>query len=153
MDLGIYCIQASRYVLGEEPMAVTAQFGHVNDKKRFVQVEESISWQMEFPGGAVAHCNTSCGFNVDRFYAAADEGFFELSPALSYGPFEGSSSAGAIKFPEINQQQAQMDAICSSILENKPLPSHITGEEGLKDIIVINAIYEAARTGKRVKIK
>ena len=152
MDLGIYCIQASRYVLGLEPVAVTAQFGPVNDAKRFAQTEESISWQMEFPGGAVANCNTSVGYNIDRLYASADEGFFELSPALSYGPFVGKSSAGEIKFPVINQQQTQLDAICKQIAENKPLPKHITGEEGLKDMVVIDAIYEAARTGKKVKL-
>lgn len=152
MDLGIYCIQASRYALGEEPVSVTAQFGHINDPIRFAQVEESISWQMEFPSGAVAHCNTSCGFNIDRFYAAADEGSFELSPALSYGPFEGKTSNGIIKLPVINQQQTQLDAICKQIVENKPLPIHITGEEGLKDMLVIDAVYEAAKTGRKVLI-
>jgi predicted dehydrogenase len=152
MDLGIYCIQASRYVLGEEPIAVTAQFGHVNDKNRFSETEESISWQMEFPSGATANCNTSCGFNIDRFYATADEGSFELSPALSYGPFEGKTSEKELKFPVINQQKTQLDEICKVLLENKKLPNHITGEEGLKDIKVINAIYKAAETGKKVFI-
>lgn len=153
MDLGIYCIQSARYVLGEEPIAVTAQFGTVNDKDRFSETEESISWQMEFPSGAVANCNTSCGFNIDRFYAAADEGFFQLSPALSYGPFEGKTSEKELKFPVINQQKTQLDEICKVLTENKKLPNHITGEEGLKDIRIINAIYKAAETGKKVEIK
>jgi len=153
MDLGIYCIQASRYILGEEPVAVTAQFGIVNDPVRFAQVEESISWQMHFKSGAVANCNTSMGYNIDRLYATADEGSFELSPALSYGPFKGKSSQGELQFPVINQQQAQLDGICSVILENKPLPNHITGEEGLKDMLVIEAVYEAAKTGKKITIK
>jgi len=152
MDLGIYCIQAARYILGEEPVAVTAQFGTVNDPVRFAQVEESISWQMHFPGGAVANCNTSVGYNIDRLYASADEGSFELSPALSYGPFKGKSTKGEINFPVINQQQTQLDAICSVILEDKPLPLHITGEEGLKDMTIIEAIYKAANTGKRILI-
>jgi len=152
MDLGIYCIQASRYVLGEEPVAITAQFGHVNDPVRFAQVEESISWQMEFSSGAVANCNTSCGFNIDRFYASADEGFFELSPALSYGPFKGKTSEVDINFPVINQQQTQLDAICSVIIEKKELPKHITGEEGLEDVTIIEAIYKAAKTGKKVML-
>jgi predicted dehydrogenase len=152
MDLGIYCIQASRYVLGEEPIAVTAQFGTVNDKNRFSETEESISWQMEFPSGAVANCNTSCGYNIDRFYASADEGSFELSPALSYGPFEGKTSEKELKFPVINQQQTQLDEICKVLLENKKLPNHITGEEGLKDIKIINAIYKSASTGKKISI-
>jgi predicted dehydrogenase len=152
MDLGIYCIQLSRYVLGEEPISVTAQFGHVNDKNRFSETEESISWQMEFPSGANANCNTSCGYNIDRFYATADEGSFELSPALSYGPYTGKTSEKELKFPAINQQKTQMDEICKVLLENKKLPNHITGEEGLKDMKVINAIYKAAETGKKVLV-
>jgi len=153
MDLGIYCIQASRYVLGEEPIAVTAQFGTINNKDRFSETEETISWQMEFPSGAISNCNTSCGFEIDRFYAAADEGSFELSPALSYGPFVGKTSAKELKFPVINQQQTQMDEICKLLLDNKKLPSHITGEEGLKDVRIINAIYKSAKTGKKIFLK
>ncbi|OOV20561.1 Gfo/Idh/MocA family protein [Flavobacterium sp. LM4] len=153
MDLGVYCIQASRYILGEEPIAVTAQFGTVYNKQIFSETEESISWQMEFPSGAVANCNTSVNYNIDRLYASADEGSFELSPALSYGPFKGKTSEKELKFPVINQQQTQMDEICKFILENKKLPNHITGEEGLKDIKVIKAIYKAAETGKKVSLK
>lgn len=153
MDLGVYCIQASRYVLGEEPISVTAQFGTVYNKQIFTETEESISWQMEFPSGAIASCNTTVAYDIDRFFASADEGSFELSPALSYGPFEGKSSKGILKFPVINQQQTQMDEICKVILDNKKLPNHITGEEGLKDIKVINAIYKAAETGKKVSLK
>ncbi|HEX8018179.1 MAG TPA: Gfo/Idh/MocA family oxidoreductase, partial [Flavobacterium sp.] len=153
MDLGVYCIQVSRYVLGEEPIAVTAQFGTVYNKQIFTETEESISWQMEFPSGATANCNTTVAYNIDRFYASADEGSFELSPALSYGPFKGKTSEKELKFPVINQQQTQMDEICKVILENKKLPNHITGEEGLKDIKVINAIYKAAETGKKVSLK
>lgn len=153
MDLGIYCIQSARYVLGEEPIAVTAQLGTINDKDRFSETEESISWQMEFPSGAVANCNTSCGFYVDRFYASADEGFFEMSPALSYGPFVGKTSEKELKFPVINQQKTQLDEICKVLIENKKLPNHITGEEGIKDIRIINAIYKAAQEGKRIVLK
>ncbi|MFP9098211.1 Gfo/Idh/MocA family protein [Flavobacterium sp. RHBU_24] len=150
MDLGIYCIQASRYVQGLEPVAVTAQFGPVNNPKRFEQVEETISWQMEFPGGAIANCTTSYGYFIDRVYASADSGTFELSPAMSYGPLKGKTSKGELDLPIVNHQQAQLDGIGSVILANKKLPAHITGEEGLKDMNIITAIYEAARTGKRV---
>jgi len=152
MDLGIYCIQSSRYVLGEEPISVTAQFGPVHNKTRFSEVEETITWQMDFPGGATSSCVTSYGFNIDRFYASADEGFFELSPGLSYGPFRGKTSKGELSFPTINQQAAHLDGIGHLILENKPLPGHITGEEGLKDVRIIYAVYEAAITGKKVSL-
>lgn len=152
MDLGIYCIQASRYILGEEPVAVTAQYGPVNDKIRFSETEETILWQMEFKSGAVANCSSSVGFYTDRLYATADEGWFALSPALSYGPFEGKTSARPLEFPHPNPQQAQMDGIGKVLLEGGKLPDHITGGEGLKDIRIINAIYKAANSGKRVVI-
>lgn len=152
MDLGIYCIQCSRYVLGEEPLSVTAQFGTVNNKTRFSQVEETITWQLEFPSGAISNCTTSYGFNIDRFFASADEGYFELSPGLSYGPFKGKTPKGELDFPAINQQAAQFDGIGKLILENKPLPSHITGEEGLKDVRIIQATYQAAQTGRKIII-
>ena len=153
MNLGLYCLQSCRYVLGEEPVSVTAQFGPVSNKKLFSEVEESISWQLVFPGGAVCTSTSSYNCNIDRFFASADNGFFELSPALSYGPFKGRTSQGELNFPVINQQTAQVDAIGKIILENKQLPSHITGEEGLQDMKIIEAIYQAAQTGKNIKIK
>jgi predicted dehydrogenase len=152
MNIGIYCVQAGRYVLGEEPVSVTAQFGPVTDKARFSEVEESLTWQLNFPGGAVCSSSSSYNCNVDRFFAAADDGFFELSPAVSYGPFKGATSKGPLAFPVINQQAAQLDGFGQLVLENKPLPDHITGEEGKKDMKIIEAIYEAARTGKKISL-
>jgi predicted dehydrogenase len=150
MNVGLYCVQASRYVLGEEPVSVTAQFGPVSNKELFAQVEESITWQLDFPSGAV--CNSSSSYNcgIDRFFAAADNGFFELHPAVSYGPFRGRTSNGELNFPDINQQATQCDEIAKVILQNQPLPSHITGEEGIKDMKILDAIYKSAATGKKV---
>ncbi len=153
MNLGVYCIQASRYITGEEPVAVTAQFGIKTDLEKFSEVEESISWQMEFPSGAVCTSTSSYNANIDRLYVAAAEGFMELSPAVSYGPYRGKTTKGELNFPDINQQAAQMDGICKVIIEGKPLPDHIAGMEGWKDMKVIDAIYKAAKTGKRVIIK
>lgn len=152
MNLGIYSVQCSRYVLGEEPVAVTAQFGPVTNKKLFREVEELITWQLEFPGGAVATSSSTYNCQIDRVYAGAENGFFELSPAISYGPFKGRSSRGEMNFPVINQQQTQMDEIAKVILAGKPLPDHIAGVEGWKDMKVLNAIYEAAETGRKVMI-
>lgn len=153
MNLGVYCIQSSRYVLGEEPVAVTAQFGPVTMPDLFKEVEENITWQLYFPSGAI--CTSSCtsNCNIDRFYASADEGYFELEPALSYGPFKGRTSEAAFNFPVVNQQAAQIDDIAQHILTNKPLPAHISGEEGRKDIQVIEGIYEAANSGRKVNLK
>jgi predicted dehydrogenase len=152
MNLGVYCVQAARYTLGEEPISVTAQFSPVTNRELFLEIEESITWQLNFQSGAVCTSVSSYNYGIDRFFATADEGFFELSPAVSYGPFIGRTSKGEMNFPVINQQAAQMDGIGKLILENKQLPSHIAGEEGRKDMKVLEAIYKAARTGKKVSL-
>ena len=71
---------------------------------------------------------------------------------MSYGPFKGRTSKSELNFPDINQQATQCDEIGKVLLDNKQLPSHITGEEGLKDMKVLEAIYKAANTGKKVSI-
>lgn len=152
MNVGIYCVQSSRYISGEEPLSVTAQFGPVTNKELFAEVEASIMWQLDFPGGLVSNCTSTYNCNVDRLFASADDGQFELSPGISYGPFKGKTSNGELHFPDINQQAAQMDGISKLLLENKPLPLHIAGEEGLKDMKVIDAIYKAAATGEKIMI-
>lgn len=153
MNLGVYCVQVSRYILGEEPTSVTAQFGPVTNRELFSEVEESITWQMHFPSGAMSTSTSAYNCGVDRVYASADEGFFELCPAISYGPFKGRTSKGELNFPTINQQAAQCDEIAKVILANKKLPDHINGEEGMKDVKIMQAIYEAAGSGRRVAIR
>jgi predicted dehydrogenase len=153
MNIGLYCVQSSRYVLGEEPVSVTAQFGPVINQLKFDEVEESITWQLNFPSGAVCNSSSSYSATFDRFFAAADEGSFELSPGLSYGPFAGKTSNGPLSFPTINQQTVQTDSIAAYILQGADLPAHISGEEGFKDMKVLQAIYQAANSGEKVLIQ
>lgn len=152
MNLGVYCVQSGRYVLEEEPIAVTAQIGPVTMPNLFKEVEENITWQLYFPSGAICTSSSTSNCNIDRFFASADGGYFELEPALSYGPFKGRTSQAAFDFPVVNQQAAQLDDIAQHILSNKPLPSHISGEEGRKDMRVIEGIYKAAYTGRKVNL-
>ncbi len=152
MNLGIYCVQGTRYILGENPTSVMAQYGPIHDVNRFAQVEETVVWQSQFNSGAIANCNTSYGYNIDRLYASAENGFFQLAPAISYGPFRGTTSNGDMHFADINQQAAQLDGIGKLLIENKPLPDHISGKEGLIDLCVMEAIYTAANTGKKVDV-
>lgn len=152
MNLGVYCIQAARYILGEEPISVTAQFMPITLPHLFKEVEEGITWQLHFPSGAVCTSSTTSNCNIDTLFATADDGFFELGPAISYGPFKGKSSNGAFNFPVINQQAAQLDGIAKEILHNKLIPEHISGEEGLKDMRVVEAVYKAATNGEKVML-
>jgi predicted dehydrogenase len=151
MDMGIYSIQGARYTVGEEPILVTAQAYPKTDPEKFREIEESLSWQLQFPGGAIANCFTSYNANVGRLYATAEKGWFELSPAFGYNGLQGHSSNGPFSFAPMNQQAAHMDGIAASILKNEP--NNVPGEEGLRDMKVIAGIYESAATGKPVKLQ
>ena len=152
MDVGIYCVQASRYVTGEEPLWVTAQFGPITDKERFKDVEESVSWQMEFPGSTIVNGFTSYKSNIEQLYVSADKGWVQLSPAYSYGPIKGSTNDGSLKLPVVHHQTVMMEAICKEFIETGKFPSHIDGEEGKRDMKILMAIYEAAQTGKKISL-
>ena len=152
MDVGIYCVQASRYVLGEEPLWVTAQYGPISDTERFKDVEETVSWQMQFPSGAMVNGFSSYKSNIEQLYVSANKGFVQLSPAYSYGPLKGKTHEGDLKLPVVHHQTVMLEEICKELLATKKFPTHIGGEEGLRDMKILMAIYEAAQTGKRISL-
>lgn len=150
MDVGIYSIQAFCYTAGANPIAVTAKEGPKTDPDRFSEVEQSLSWQFEMPGGVIANGTSSYAEGMNFFHADAEKGWFELSPAFNYSGLKGDSSGGKIDFPKANQQARQMDGIAQSIKNKKE--SIVPGEMGRRDVILLQAIYEAMRSGKRVEI-
>jgi len=149
MDLGIYSIQAARYSIGKEPLSVSAQ-EYKTDFKKFSEVDETISWQMEFPGGHVANSYTSYSNPANRLYISTENRWFNLFPAFFYRGIKGSTNKGVLKFQEINQQAVQMDTFSNCIINNSE--SDANGEEGLKDLKVIEAIYKSIESGNKVKV-
>jgi predicted dehydrogenase len=152
MDLGIYCLQAACYTTGLEPIAVTAQASPISDKEKFVDIEESLTWQMEMPGGLVAKCKTSYSDGMNYLRAEANNGWLELKPAFSYSGLRCTSSDNrSIVFPRPSQQARQLDGIAIAYKKNEN--SIVPGEMGRRDMKIITGIYEAMNTGKRVLIK
>ncbi len=149
MDLGIYAIQAARYSVGEEPVSVTAQ-EYKTDQIKFAEVDETITWQMEFPGGHVSNSYTSYSTPANNLYISKERRWFNLMPAFNYGGIKGKTSEGELDFPHINQQAVQMDTFTKCILDDSE--SDANGEEGLKDLKVIEAIYKSIESGTKVKI-
>ncbi|RRN76401.1 gfo/Idh/MocA family oxidoreductase, partial [Pseudoxanthomonas sp. SGD-10] len=147
MDVGIYCVQGVRYTTGMEPIAVTAIEGKKTDLEKFKDVEESLTWQMEFPGGIIAECKTSYSEQLDILRAEARNGWFELSPAYSYRGIKGDTIKGEIDFEQVNQQALQMDDFALAIKENRATP--VPGEMGRQDVKILQAIYRAMETGQR----
>jgi len=149
MDVGVYAIQAARYSTGEEPISVTAQ-EFKTDPIKFKEVDETIFWQMEFPSGAVSNSATTYASSTERLFISAENGWVELRPAYGYGPLAGRTSKGELNLPQTNHQALQMEDFAKCILENKE--SSVSGEEGLKDMKVVEAIYRAIASGKKEKI-
>ena len=145
MDMGPYPLQAARYSTGLEPIAVTAQQFN-SDPKVFVGVDETTTFQLEFPGNIVANCLTTFAANVNYLTINAHKGEYGLRPFSEYDGLHGFLPNGQnFDFPAMNQQAAQLDAMCLSIMENRP--SLTTGEEGLRDMIIIDAMRESVRKG------
>jgi predicted dehydrogenase len=151
MDVGIYALQATRYLSGQEPLSVSA-ISTVTDPVKFKEVEESIVWEMKFPDGMLAHCAASYRFSgMAGFTAYAEKGWWGLDPAYDYDGIQGKRSDGQeIDFGHIDQFAAEMDNFAQCILANQP--TSVPGEEGLRDVKIMMAIYEAARSGKAVDL-
>jgi predicted dehydrogenase len=152
MDVGIYALQTCRFTSAREPVEVTARFGPVTDADKFKEVEQSVEWEMTFAGGLKTKCQTNyerAGGNA--FTVAAERGTFGLSPAYNYNFARGTRSDGqSIDLPSINQFAAEMDDFAQCIMNKKT--SKVPGEEGLRDVKIMLAIYESARSGKPVKL-
>jgi predicted dehydrogenase len=153
MDIGIYSINGSRYMIGEDPIWVTAQETKTNHEKFKEGVDETIQFQLGFPGGAVASCLSTYNMNnLDRFFLNGSTGFAELLPATGYGPIKGRTSKGEINQPVTTHQTVQMDEMAGILFEGKQPVVPVDGEEAVKDLKIIDAIYEAVRTGKKVDL-
>ncbi len=149
MDMGVYSIQGSRYSLGKEPLFVKAREEKTNHEL-FREVDETVFWELEFPGDITASGKSSYNNNWGYLKVKAEKGTFELEPAFGYGGIRGSSPAGEMNFPQINQQARQMDDFAQCILQKKP--TRVPGEEGMRDMKVIDAIYRSIASGKRERI-
>lgn len=151
MDLGIYCVQGFEYVTGMDPISVTAKEGPKTNMEKFKEVEQSVSWQFEFPNGIIADGTCSYADNANMLRAEAEKGVFELTSAFNYSGQRGNTPDGPINLPKYNQQGRQMDAMAYALKTKGKI--YTDGEMGKKDVKYLQAIYEAMRTGKKIMLK
>ena len=151
MDVGIYAIQAARYCTGEEPISLSAK-EYKTDLSKFSEVDDTIVWQMEFSNGKVANCATSFSASMNNLHLGFEKGFAKLHPAYTWRKVSGYTSKKQLTFPNINQQALHMDGI-SNYLINKIPHNNVGGEEGLKDMIVIDKIFESiSKNGQTISL-
>jgi predicted dehydrogenase len=150
MDVGIYCVNAGRYITNQEPIAVHATEGQKNDSKKFATIEESLTWTMEYPNGVIAECSCSYSQYGNHLHVEAENGWFEIAPSFSYRGLKGKTSGGKMDIKPINQQAAQMDDFALAIIDQRPTP--VPGEMGRRDMKIIEAIYRSMEAGERIEI-
>jgi glucose-fructose oxidoreductase len=154
MDLGIYLIQGGCMAAGGiAPTAVSARFAPKTRSDLFVDVEEGISWSMEFPHGAVEKAVTSYAHNRNQFRAEGARGWIEFKEnAFMYYGLEVATSRGPLRYPKTNQQALQMDDFAQCVLTGRPTP--VPGEMGRRDLAIIEAIYASATAdGSRTEVR
>ncbi len=159
-DIGLYCLNASRYITGEEPVGIIGHAYSTPGDPRFREVEESVAFTLQFPSGVVANCYTSYNVHNSRRYRVGfADGWIDLDPAY---PYQGqrmrvakkvsaqAEEAAERQLEHKNQFALEMDHMAQCVREDKQ--PHTPGEEGLQDQRLMTAIYESAREGKLIKL-
>jgi predicted dehydrogenase len=158
-DVGIYCLNAARFLSGEEPFEVFATTWQPPDDPRFQEVEQSVQFLLRFPGGLTATCMASYASHESRFFRLQGaQAWAEMSPAFSYNGLqlrkgqlvEGKNSTVQISIDPVDQFAREIDHMSLCVVRGQT--PHTPGEEGLQDQRIVEAIYESARTGRPVRI-
>ena len=152
-DMGVYAIQGARLGTGMEPVAVVSAKTSTTRPEVYKNgLDETTVASLEFPGGVRADIKTSFGENVNFLNITCAKGEIKMAPYSAYAGVQGRSPLGEINHAyEVPWQQAkQMDDDALAIRQKKPLL--VPGEEGLRDIRVVEAIYQAAASRQRVTL-
>jgi predicted dehydrogenase len=148
-DVGIYSLNACRYLTGEEPQHIAAYASTIDQDGRFKEVEENVSWTMRFPSGIVASCVTTYGANMPGyFHVYGSKGWLQVDQAFVY---EGLHLKGFVNGKDIDEpnpardpSQFQAEAEHFSHCVQNNLEPQSPGEEGLRDMNYITQIYQSA---------
>jgi predicted dehydrogenase len=156
MDLGVYCVNTSRWLAGEDPESVSALTWR-HDEQRFTSVEEGISFRMHFPSGLVVHGSASYSAAMSSFlFVQGTKGWLCLAPAFPFdevrrltGKIAGRHIAKS--FQIVDEFAPEIDAFAEAIQEKSAVEPD--GVQGLRDMYILRAIYEAAKKQKSVAIR
>jgi predicted dehydrogenase len=151
-DVGIYSLNACRYLTGEEPADLRAYASTIDHDGRFNEVEENVAWTMRFPSGIVASCSTTYGANMSGYIKAyGSSGWLALDPAFNYDGVHLRAEIGGQPLDQLSalrdpyQFTAEADHFSHCVQNN--LEPQSPGEEGLKDMRYIAEIYRSAGIG------
>ena len=148
-DVGIYSLNACRYLTGEEPEHISAYASVIDHDGRFNEVEENIAWTMRFPSGIVASCTTTYGANMAGYFRVyGSKGWLQVDNAFSYEGLRITAEYQGPKIDELNPARdpshflAEADHFSHCVQNN--LEPQSPGEEGLRDMGYVTQIYRSA---------
>jgi predicted dehydrogenase len=154
-DIGVYCINAARYLFRSEPVEVQAMSVNSGTRK-LSQIDESTGALLRFKKDRLAAFVTS--FNADdtsSYLVVGDKGQVRVEPAYEYA--EGLAYELTIGEKKTRKKTGKRDQFAPELLhfsdcilrDRKPEPS---GEEGMQDVRIVEALYRSAKTGRAIKI-
>ncbi len=155
LDLGVYCINASRYLTGEEPTHVAAQVYQPANDPRFKNSDGQMAFSLKFPSGVLSNCTTSYMHqSLGYFRVMTEQAEIKSEPSFAYGGLKlhvrGRGKDEDVNLPQINQFASEMDHFARCILDNTE--PRTPGEEGMRDMKVIEALYRSVESGKIVEV-
>jgi predicted dehydrogenase len=158
-DVGLYCLNTTRAILGEEPSEVWATIWSPRGDPRFREVENNVSFTLRFPSGAIANCLTSYSTHrLSRLKVMGSEAWLEMERAFEYQGQNlrisrleaGQEQTGERMIPRKNQFALELDHMSDCIRQDRQ--PRTPGEEGVQDHVLMEAIYESARTGRPIRL-
>ena len=158
-DVGLYCLNAARFLTGEEPVEVIARSFSPPGDPRYAEVEETVNFMLRFPSGVVANCATSYGMHESRLLRVhTPGGAISLDGAFAYHDKQlriahrdgRAESVDERRIPMQNQFALEMDHMADCVLTDRE--PHTPGEEGVQDHRVMEAIYRSASSGQPVAL-
>src|SRR5688500_6674060 len=154
-DIGIYCINAARYLFRDEPEEVFSYAAN-NGEKRFREVEEMVTAVLRFPKDRLASFTCSFGASDTAAYqVVGTKGDVRVDPAYEYAM--ALKSVVTVDGKKRTREYAKKDQFAPELLHfsdcvrsgHDPQPG---GREGLADVRVIRALYRAAASGRPVRL-
>jgi predicted dehydrogenase len=156
MDLGVYCVNTSRWLVEENPVEVRA-YAWKKDAERFRDVEEGISFRMHFASGLVVQGTSTYDAAISSFvFVQGTKGWACLTPAFPFD--EERRLTGKIggkwfenKFRVVDEFAPELDAFARAIQTKKSVEPD--GGQGHRDMCILEAIYASARNGGPVSVR
>lgn len=150
-DMGVYGINAIRYASGVEPLRVMRARQWADRPELYREVDENTEFELELSSGATAFGKASRAHQENVLRVEAERGWYQLEPMQVYSGVRGSTSDGKALDQEVDKQQArQMDDDALAILDGRS--PRVPGEEGQRDVQIIQAIIQSAQTGSAVTL-